>query len=210
VVQHGIDEFRDGPFGFTSPALVNTIYGRWWHPADEQPGPHPVLNSPLPWTGDFRDGLGNRLTMHAYANPADIQDERQRSDGYGIARFHKPTREITFECWPRFANMADGDAAQFPGWPISIAMRDNDGRRPVGWLPELIAPEGVRPVVQVIEESTGLPAYTVKSAGRSFQPAVYVAGRYTVKVGRHRPETVLLSGVEPQSKDAAGHREVEV
>ena len=42
----------DGPYGFTSPALVNTVYGRWWHPLDEQPGPNPVPNSPLPWTGD--------------------------------------------------------------------------------------------------------------------------------------------------------------
>ncbi len=29
VVKHGINDFGDGPFGFTSPALVNTIYGRW-------------------------------------------------------------------------------------------------------------------------------------------------------------------------------------
>ena len=24
---------------------------------------------PLPWTGDYLDGFGNRITMHAYANP---------------------------------------------------------------------------------------------------------------------------------------------
>lgn len=28
--KHGIDEFGDGPLSFTSPAIVNTIYGRWW------------------------------------------------------------------------------------------------------------------------------------------------------------------------------------
>ncbi len=38
VVRHGIDEFGDGPYAFTSPALVNTIYGRWWHPEDETAG----------------------------------------------------------------------------------------------------------------------------------------------------------------------------
>ncbi|HAL05698.1 MAG TPA: hypothetical protein DCP58_11325, partial [Verrucomicrobiales bacterium] len=32
VVKHGINEHGDGPYGFTGPALVNTIYGRWWHP----------------------------------------------------------------------------------------------------------------------------------------------------------------------------------
>ena len=45
VVQHGIDSHRDGPFGFTSPAIVNTIYGRWWKPENENldlvPSPTP-------------------------------------------------------------------------------------------------------------------------------------------------------------------------
>ena len=89
VVKHGIDEFGDGPYGFTSPALVNTIYGRWWHPLDEKPGPNPVPGSPLPWTGDFTDGLGNKISMLAYANPTDIADEKQRADGYGLVRFDK-------------------------------------------------------------------------------------------------------------------------
>ena len=38
VVKHGIDGHRDGPMAFTSPALVNTIYGRWWHPLGEKSG----------------------------------------------------------------------------------------------------------------------------------------------------------------------------
>ena len=88
VVKHGISEHGDGPYGFTGPALVNTIYGRWWHPEDEKPGPNPVLNSPLPWTGDFKDGLGNKISMMAYANPEDRIDERKRADGVGIARFN--------------------------------------------------------------------------------------------------------------------------
>ena len=138
VVKHGIDEFGDGPYGFTSPALVNTIYGRWWHPLDEKPGPNPVADSPLPWTGDFQDGLGNKISMLAYANPPEISEERQRADGYGIVRFDKRSRRITFECWPRFADAKEGERAQFPGWPITVAMADNDGRKPVAWLPELV------------------------------------------------------------------------
>jgi hypothetical protein len=80
TVKHGIDEHRDGPYGFTSPALVNTVYARWWHPKDERPGPNPVPGSPLPWTGDYRDGLGNRIAMMAYANPENLKDERKRGD----------------------------------------------------------------------------------------------------------------------------------
>jgi hypothetical protein len=127
VVQHGIDEYRDGPWAFTAPALVNTIYGRWWHPLDEKAGANPVPGSPLPWTGDYEDGLGNKITMIAYANPGDIQDEKQRGDGYGIARweFAKPgtgraiSGTLTFECWPRFPTKGlDGKSQQFPGWPV--------------------------------------------------------------------------------------------
>ena len=69
VVQHGIDSHRDGPFAFTSPAIVNSIYGRWWHPLNDLAGDNPIPASPLPWTGDYEDGLGNKITMHAYANP---------------------------------------------------------------------------------------------------------------------------------------------
>jgi hypothetical protein len=208
TVKHGIEEFGDGPYAFTSPALVNTIYGRWWHPEDEQPGPNPVPNSPLPWTGDFKDGLGNRISMLAYANPPDIKDEKQRADGYGIARFNKRTREITFECWPRFANVENGEREQFPGWPITVKMDDNDGRTPVGWLPEIVCDEGIRPVVQVVEESTGTPVYTVRAAGNRFQPAVYAQGKYTVRLGKDLPDGETLTGLEPKPRESAGKREV--
>lgn len=183
AVKHGIDEYSDGPFAFTSPAIVNTIYGRWWHPEDEKAGPNPVLNSPLEWTGDFEDGLGNKISMLAYANPENRRDETQRADGYGIARFNKVARTITFECWHRFADVKDGDKAQFPGWPMTVRMSDNDGRKPTGYLPTITAEEGVRPVVQVIDESNDEILYTIRAQGNSFQPYVYSAGPFTVKVG---------------------------
>jgi hypothetical protein len=208
VVKHGIDHFGDGPYGFTSPALVNTIYGRWWHPLDEKPGPNPVPNSPLPWTGDFHDGLGNKISMLAYANPTDISQEKQRADGYGIARFDKRKRTITFECWPRFSDSSLGDTAQFPGWPITIAMDTNDGRVITGWLPNLVIEGATNPVVQVVEEATGEIVYTVRTVGNRFQPRVYGPGKYTVKVGRNRPDGTALTGLEPLAKDAAGERSV--
>ena len=196
VVRHGIEQFGDGPFGFTSPALVNTIYGRWWHPLDEKSGPNPVPGSPLPWTGDFKDGLGNAITMLAYANPADIADEKQRADGYGLIRFDKRTRKITFECWPRFAKVADGDKAQFPGWPITIAQDANDGRKVHAQLPPVKLDGIARPVVQVIAEVTGEILYTVRSQTESFVPRVYAPGKYTVKAGQDKPNTVIAKGVE--------------
>ncbi len=204
VVKHGIAQWGDAPFSFTSPALVNTIYGRWWHPLDEKPGPNPVPDSPLPWTGDFLDGLGNKISMLAYANPPDIADERQRADGYGLVRFDKHTRRITFECWPRFSDVTNGGNAQFPGWPITVAMSDNDGRTPVAWLPELVFEGATNPVVQVIEENTGDILYAVRVTGSRFQPRVFSHGKYTVRVGRDTPNGLSLTGLESTEKAAAG------
>ena len=208
VVKHGIEAFGDGPYGFTSPALVNTIYGRWWHPEDEKPGPNPVPGSPLPWTGDFKDGLGNKIGMMAYANPEDVQDEKKRADGYGIARFRKNTREIVFECWPRFSDAKAGDAAQFPGWPIAVPMDGNDGRAVAGYLPELTFTNLTDPVVQVIGEATGEILYTVRVTGKSFQPRVYAPGKYTVKIGRDRPDGETITGLSAAAKADAGQRTV--
>jgi hypothetical protein len=211
VVKHGISEFGDGPYGFTSPALVNSFYGRWWHPADERPGPNPVPGSPLEWTGDYRDGLGNRISMLAYANPPNISDEKQRGDGYGLVRFNKRKGEVTFECWPRFSNEAQGSRTQFPGWPITIKNSDNDGRRVTGWLPELRFESGVRPVIQVIEEASSETIYTVRASSNRFQPRVYSSGRFTVRVGIDRPVDISLSGLEPRSKPSeAGSRNVKL
>ena len=210
VVKHGITDFGDGPYGFTSPALVNTIYGRWWHPLDELPGPNPVANSPLPWTGDFKDGLGNRMSLLAYANPPNIQDEKQRADGYGIARFNKVKQTVTFECWPRFSDAREGDKAQFPGWPITITTDANDGRKVTGYLPELKFEGAMNPVVQVIDETTGEVLYTIRVQGDRFQPRVYGSGPYAVKVGRDRPEVAALSGIKPQERTSAGQRTVKL
>lgn len=195
VVKHGVDAFGDGPFAFTSPAIVNTIYGRWWHPEDEQAGPNPIPGSPLPWTGDFEDGLGNKISMMAYANPPDVKDERQRADGHGIVRFNKRERTATFECWPRFAKVADGDAAQYPGWPITIDMNKNDGRTVAGQLAP-VALEGVeRPVVQVVHEDSGEVLYTIRAPSNSFEPPVYAQGSYTVKLGKDKPDQQTIRGL---------------
>lgn len=197
VVKHGIESERDGPYAFTSPAIVNTIYGRWWWPEDEQAGPNAVPNNPLPWTGDYLDGLGNKIHMMAYANPPNTRDEKQRGDGFGISRFNKKTRQITFECWPRFAKVDDGDDAQYPGWPITINYRDNDGRKPVGYLPELVVSGFDRPVVQVIQNATGEILYTVRAASNRFKPPVYATGEYTVKVGKDKPNLKSYDKLQP-------------
>jgi len=206
TVKHGIDEHGDGPYAFTSPALVNTIYARWWHPKDERAGENRVQGNPLPWTGDYLDGLGNRISMMAYANPEDLEDEKKRADGYAVVRFKKKTGQVIFECWPRFSQ-----GEQFPGWPITVRSEDNDGRRAVAWLPELVIEGAARPVVQVIAEAGGEILYTVRVRGNRFQPHVYSQGSFMIKVGRNRPDAVSLIGLKASAtQDAAGTRKIEL
>ena len=135
LVRHGIKEFDDGPWAFVVPAIVNSYYGRWWWPEDEKAGPRAVSGTSLAWTGDYLDGFHNKISMHAYANPdarlltlfSKEADERsaaipkdQFGDGYGLIRFKKSTNEVTFECWPRFADVTKPDAKQYPGWPVTV------------------------------------------------------------------------------------------
>ena len=117
LVQHGIDKWGDGPFAFVAPAIVNTIYKRWWYPLDEKAGKNKDPKNPLPFTGDFVDGLGNKITMHAYAN---IEGPEKLRDGFGIVRFNKKAKSVTFESWDRFADVTKEGAAQMPGWPRTI------------------------------------------------------------------------------------------
>jgi hypothetical protein len=208
VVKHGIAQAGDSSWGFTSPAIVNTIYGRWWHPADERPGQNPRPDSPLPWTGDYEDGLGNPIRVFAYANPGDVSDEKQRGDGYGLVRFDKRKRTVTFECWPRFAKVSDGDQAQYPGWPITVSMDDNDGRKTTGWLPELVFKGASHPVVEVINDGTGEVLYTVRVPGERFRPRVYSNDLHSVRVGRDRPDGPQLRGLTPGPKDDGRKMEV--
>ena len=116
IIRHGIEDFGDGPWAFIVPASVNNYYKRWWWPENEQPGANPDPDSPLPWTGDYYDGLGNRISMYAYANPENVSE----GAGFGLIRFHKASNEVTFECWPRDVFVLEKGAAQFPGWPFTV------------------------------------------------------------------------------------------
>ena len=134
--------------------------------------------------------------MHAYANPEDRNNELKRADGFGVARFNKKDRTITFECWPRFAKVSDGDKAQFPGWPITVKMTQNDGRKVKGWLPKLNFSKA-NPVVQVINDKSKEVQYTVRVQGKSFQPKVYSSDPHTVKVGKNSPKKLVFAKTRP-------------
>jgi hypothetical protein len=104
----------------------------------------------------------------------------------------------------------NGDLAQFPGWPITVNMADNDGRKPAGWLPELEIQGASSAVTQVVEESTGDILYTVRIVGGRFQPPVYSQGKYTLNVGRDKPDGESTTGLEAKDKTSAGKRAVQL
>ncbi|MHC5064784.1 MAG: alkaline phosphatase D family protein [Planctomycetota bacterium] len=118
IIQHGIDEYGDGPWAFVVPAIVNNYYGRWWWPEDEQPGGNYDEENPLPWTGDYLDGFGNKISMQAYVNP----ESPSSGGGYGLIRFDQAENRVTFECWPRDVDVAMREARQFAGWPFTIEL----------------------------------------------------------------------------------------
>ncbi len=128
LIQHGIHEHGDGPFAFVAPAIVNTIYKRWWHPLDEMPGKNKDPENPLPFTGDYVDGLGNKITMHAYAN---IENAQLLRDGFGLIRFNKKEKSVTFESWDRFTDVTKKGARQMPGWPRTI--RQTGSGQNISW-----------------------------------------------------------------------------
>lgn len=114
VVHHGIEKFDDGPWAFIVPAIVNNYYSRWWWPEDEKPGVG--NNAVLPWTGQYLDGFNNKITMQAYVNP----ESPSSGSGYGLIRFNKTDKKVTFECWPREVDVTNANAKQFVGWPIVL------------------------------------------------------------------------------------------
>ncbi|MFO0869756.1 MAG: alkaline phosphatase D family protein [Pirellulales bacterium] len=200
LTRYGVDTFDDAGYAFCVPAIGNTFPRRWFPP---EPGQHRKSDAPR-YTGQYRDGFGNRMTVHAVSNPVVTGQEpaalHDRAPGYGIVRFQRKTREITFECWPRSADPSRTDAQQYPGWPVTIAQADNYTREAAAELPQLKVSGLTDPVLQVVDESSGEVVYTLRMAGQEFQPRVFHPGKYSVKVGEpHTEHERMLRGLEAHS-----------
>ncbi len=183
VVHYGVDEQGDGPVAFAGPA-VNNLYPRWFEP--EQPGDNRAGGAPS-FLGDFRDSFGHPMRVLACANPKvefrrDLLDrETDKSAGFGVARFHKQRREVTVECWPLLAD-PDDRSAQFETWPVTVSQLDSYGGAHAGLLPTLEVSGAQKPVIQVVSEKDDEVVYTLRAPGPSWQPFVFAAGKYTVRI----------------------------
>ncbi len=182
TIQYGVDEWGDGPFALCVPSVANFWPRRWYPP---RPGGNRPPGAPE-YAGDFLDGFGNRMTVHAVSNPALWAREpralHNRAPGYGIARFNRETREVRLEAWPRWADPAAGDPP-YPGWPVVFGQEDGFGRTPWGYLPSLEIVGMADPVVQVVSEAGGEIVYTLRIKGSRFTPKVFRPGVYTLRVG---------------------------
>ncbi|EAZ80949.2 twin-arginine translocation pathway signal [Algoriphagus machipongonensis] len=174
TVHYGVDEFRDSGYAFAGPALNNLWPRRWWPQVseDHQPIPGKEKN-----TGDFMDGFGNKMTIHAVANPYKTGFEPSRiydrGTGYGIITFDKSNRKMKIECWPRNVDPISNPTGQYEGWPIEVSQDDNYARKAVGYLPEIQVRGVKRPLLQLVNEKTGELEYALRLKGDSFTPKVF-------------------------------------
>ena len=201
VVRHGIKEFGDAAFTFAGPALNNIWPRRWWPAVSRREA---SLDSDRPYTGDFFDGFGNRITVHAAANPRATGLEpsiiRDRVTGYGIVTFDKQKESIRIECWPRHIDPSSG-RGQYEGWPISIDREDGDGRSPLGFLPT-IEVRGMSDAIIDVRNTDGARVYVRRIIGRTFRPPVFARETHVVRVGDPSDERWLERSV---SEEEWGH-----
>jgi len=195
TVQYGIDDFHDAGFAVCVPAVAN-VWPRRWFP--HIPGQNQNPGEPR-YTGDYLDGFGNRMTVHAVSNPVISGHEpaalHDRATGYGIVTFDRNDRTIDIACWPRYSDPTDpSTGGTYPGWPITINQADNYGRKAVAFLPTLEV-KGMRdPVVQIVDESNGEIVYTLRIKGTRFRPKVFNEGTYTIHIGE--PGTSKMKKIE--------------
>ncbi len=182
LVHYGVDAFGDSGYAFAGPALNNLWPRRWWPPLA---GHEPLPGRPA-YTGNFRDGFGNKMTVLAVANPRQTQKQpaivHDRATGYGMVTFDKENRTMTIECWPRYSDPEKGPGGQYEGWPFTIQQEENYGRKGAGYLAELEIKGVNDPVIKIINEATEELEYVLRIRGSRFRPKVFSDTPHTVVV----------------------------
>jgi alkaline phosphatase D len=199
TIQYGIDEWRDAGWAICVPSVANVWPRRWYPP---QPGKN-QREGMGPNMGDYEDGFGNKMSVHAVSNPQAVGIEptaiNHRAPGYGIIKFNRGSRQINIANWPRWVDATAAGAKPYEGWPITIDQLDN-GFPTDGLMLNEITAGSDDPVVEVVGQSTGELVYAVRIKGRKFIPRVREPGKYTVRV--------IEDGQAPQeTKDIEAQKE---
>lgn len=89
------------------------------------------------YTGQFLDGWGNKITLWAATNPGEFTTTddhegdgkltlkylRESAQGYGIIKFNKAERTVTFESWPVYGSFdVQSQRKQHTGFPKTISI----------------------------------------------------------------------------------------
>ena len=201
LVHHGVNEWRDAGVSFASPSIVNYFVRRW---SPLEPAVDPIGGA-LPDLGGYRDNFGNKITMLGYVNPDPDRviegDWGPRAEGYGLVRFRKSTREITYEVWPRMVDAVSPGAAPYAGFPVTLTQMDQYGRRAAGYLPTIRVTGHDAPVFMVEDARTGRVVYTVRPGTWEFTPHVFDrSGVYRVTVSGQPGPAEVVEGRTPTAK----------
>jgi len=183
TIRYGVDDWNDSGYALCTPSIAN-FWPRRWYP--NAPGKNRSPGSPR-YTGEYEDGFGNKITVHAVSNPHISGKEpaglHDMSPGYAIARFNRITREISLENWPRWADPENPEHRPYPGWPVKFYQEENYGRTAVAYLPEFVVEGITNPVFQVIDERTNEILLTIRAKTNTYKPKVFRNGVYTVIIG---------------------------
>jgi hypothetical protein len=185
TVQYGVERWNDGPFALCTPAISNIFPRRWYPPHD---GANRKAGSPRN-TGEYLDGFGNRITVHAVANPQQFgiapRAFTERAPGFGVVEFDKSARKITLTNWPQWADLTKPGARPFPGWPITIEQFDN-GLSKAPW--ELPLPRPLSGIIEIFRNGEPDPILSWRTPKPIQSLPVWAEGSYTVLVaGRRYP-----------------------
>ena len=204
LIHHGVDDWDDAAWSFAVPSVAN-LYLRAWKP--KKPG-QPIQPGMPKFTGRYLDPFDNRISVWAITNPGPMGVEPaslyDKKPGHGIVRCNKAQQSYTIECWPRFADPRDPKAVQYEGWPKTVPLESNYGRKPAAYLPELVV-EGMAGPVVTVREAGGDLVYARRIRGTTYRPPVFDASAaYTIEVGEPGTDKMwTLKNVKPVAEGEA-------
>ena len=104
--QHGIENWGDGPWGYSLPAFASK-QNRSWRPSVPAQGRE---IEGIPGSGNHHDRFGNKLTVAGTAHG---------HNGYGMLLFDKDERKITVQLHTMDQDRKPNNL-DVPGWPLTI------------------------------------------------------------------------------------------
>jgi hypothetical protein len=133
LVQYGVETQRDACWSFCTPAIA-VGYPRWWRP-DEVGMRH--ANRPqhgLPHTGEYLDGLGNKVFAYAVGNPEvgrarnRYEKAHEKGSGFGFITFDTDRKTYHLQAFRFRIDVTEPHPEnQFPGWPVTLHQSENRG-----------------------------------------------------------------------------------